>query len=92
MSEQVPGQEDGVADPSGGWAPPRDLLTVNKQVINRGLDLMGRSLLQETAVTQDVLGRLAPGAEEFWEVAARDGVKQAVAERDAPFADGDPIE
>jgi enoyl-CoA hydratase len=71
---------------------PRDLLTVNKQVINRGLDLMGRSLLQETAVTQDVLGRLAPGAEEFWEVAARDGVKQAVAERDAPFADGDPIE
>jgi len=71
---------------------PRDLLTVNKQVINRGLDLMGRSLLQETAVTQDVLGRLAPGAEEFWETAARDGVKRAVAERDAPFADGDPIE
>ena len=71
---------------------PRDLLTVNKHVINRGLDLMGRSLLQETAVTQDVLGRLAPGAEEFWETAARDGVKQAVAERDAPFADGDPIE
>jgi enoyl-CoA hydratase len=71
---------------------PRDLLTVNKHVINRGLDLMGRSLLQETAVTQDVLGRLAPGAEAFWETAARDGVKQAVAERDAPFADGDPIE
>jgi enoyl-CoA hydratase len=71
---------------------PRDLLTVNKHVINRGLDLMGRSLLQETAVTQDVLGRLAPGAEEFWETAARGGVKQAVAERDAPFADGDPIE
>jgi len=71
---------------------PRDLLTVNKHVINRGLDLMGRSLLQETAVTQDVLGRLAPGAEAFWETAARDGVKQAVAQRDAPFADGDPIE
>jgi enoyl-CoA hydratase len=71
---------------------PRDLLTVNKQVVNRGLDLMGRTLLQETAVTQDVLGRLAPGAEAFWETAAREGVKQAVAERDAPFADGDPIE
>jgi enoyl-CoA hydratase len=71
---------------------PRDLLTVNKHVINRGLDLMGRTLLQETAVTQDVLGRLAPGAEAFWETAAREGVKQAVAQRDAPFADGDPIE
>jgi enoyl-CoA hydratase len=71
---------------------PRDLLTVNKHVVNRGIDLMGRTLLQETAVTQDVLGRLAPGAEAFWETAARDGLKRAVAERDAPFADGDPIE
>jgi len=73
-------------------AIPRDLLTVNKHVVNRGIDLMGRTLLQETAVTQDVLGRLAPGAEAFWETAARDGLKRAVAERDAPFADGDPIE
>ena len=71
---------------------PRDLLTVNKHVVNRGLDLMGRTLLQETAVQQDVLGRLAPGAEAFWETAARKGVRQAVAERDEPFADGDPIE
>jgi enoyl-CoA hydratase/carnithine racemase len=73
-------------------AIPRDLLTVNKHVVNRGLDLMGRTLLQETAVMQDVLGRLAPGAEEFWETAARDGVREAVAQRDAPFAEGDPIE
>ena len=71
---------------------PRDLLTVNKHVVNRGLDLMGRTLLQETAVHQDVLGRLAPGTEAFWETAARKGVRQAVAERDEPFADGDPIE
>jgi len=73
-------------------AIPRDLLTVNKHVVNRGLDLMGRTLLQETAVHQDVLGRLAPGAEAFWETAASKGVRQAVAERDEPFADGDPIE
>jgi len=73
-------------------AIPRDLLTVNKHVVNRGLDLMGRTLLQETAVHQDVLGRLAPGAQAFWETAARKGVRQAVAERDEPFAEGDPIE
>lgn len=71
---------------------PRDLLTVNKHVVNRGLDLMGRTLLQETAVIQDVLGRSAPGAEAFWATAARKGVRQAVAERDEPFAAGDPIE
>jgi len=70
---------------------PRDLLTVNKHVVNRGLDLMGRTLLQETAVMQDAFGRLAPGAEAFWETAEREGVKEAVARRDAPFADGDPI-
>lgn len=73
-------------------AIPRDLLTVNKQVINRGLDLMGRTLLQETAVTGDILGREASETEQFVATAMREGLKQAFAERDAPFADGDPIE
>jgi enoyl-CoA hydratase len=71
---------------------PRDLLSVNKHVINRGLDLMGRTLLQETALMQDVFARQAAGTEGFAETAMRDGLKQAFAERDAPFADGDPIE
>lgn len=71
---------------------PRDLLSVNKQVINRGLDLMGRTLLQETALLQDVFARQAAGTEGFVETAMRDGLKQAFVERDAPFADGDPIE
>jgi enoyl-CoA hydratase len=69
----------------------RDLLAANKHVINRGLDLMGRTLLQETAATQDVLGRLAPGADAFWKTAMSKGVKDAIAERDAPFAADDPI-
>lgn len=69
----------------------RDLLAANKYVINRGLDLMGRTLLQEMAVMQDVLGRLAPGADTFLKTAMSKGVKQAIAERDAPFAAGDPI-
>lgn len=71
---------------------PRDLLTVNKHVINRGLDLMGRTLLQETALMQDLFARQASGTEEFVETAMRDGLKQAFLQRDAPFADGDPIE
>jgi len=71
---------------------PRDLLAVNKHVVNRGLDLMGRTLLQETAATQDVVARQARGTETFIETAMSKGFKQAVAERDAPFAAGDPIE
>jgi enoyl-CoA hydratase len=70
---------------------PRDLLALNKDVVNRGLDLMGRTLLQETAVTRDMLGRLAPGADVFMETAAREGVTEAIAQRDAPFKDEDPI-
>lgn len=70
---------------------PRDLLAANKSVVNRGLDLMGRTLLQEAALTQDVLARLAPGADTFWSTASRKGLRQAVAERDAPFAAEDPI-
>jgi enoyl-CoA hydratase len=86
LDEHVLGQAARIA------AIPRDLLTVNKQVINRGLDLMGRTLLQETAVMGDILGREASETEQFVETAMRDGLKAAFAERDAPFADGDPIE
>lgn len=71
---------------------PRDLLSVNKHVANRGLDLMGRTHLQETAAMQDVVARQARGTEAFIETAMSKGFKQAIAERDAPFADGDPIE
>ncbi len=70
---------------------PRDLLSVNKEVVNRALDLMGRTLLQETAATLDVMARMAGGTEKFVETAVEEGFKQAIAERDAPFADGDPI-
>jgi hypothetical protein len=61
-------------------------------VINRGLDLMGRTLLQDTAAAQDVLARDTPGADTFARTAKSKGVRQAIAERDAPFAAGDPIE
>lgn len=69
----------------------RDLLIGNKHVINRGMDLMGRALLQETAAVQGVLARLAPGADVFMKTAAAQGIKQAIAERDGPFAAEDPL-
>lgn len=70
---------------------PRDLLIANKRVVDRGLELMGRDALQSAAADLEVLSRRSPGAEEFWHVAAAHGVRAALAERDAPFAEGDPI-
>lgn len=70
---------------------PRDLLVGNKHVVNRGLDLMGRSLLQDATVAQDVLGRYSPGADAFLDTIAEHGLRQALIDRDAPFAAGDPI-
>ena len=72
-------------------AVTRDLLIGNKYVINKGLDLMGRATLQDIAATQDAVGHLAPGVAEFWSRAREQGLRAAFAERDAPFADGDPI-
>jgi enoyl-CoA hydratase len=70
---------------------PRDLLISNKDVVNRGLDLMGRDRLQATAADVEVLSRRSPGAGEFWREVTAHGVRRAVAERDAPFAEGDPV-
>jgi enoyl-CoA hydratase len=72
-------------------AVTRDLLIGNKYVVNKGLDLMGRATLQDIAATQDAVGHLAPGVAEFWAKAREQGLRAAFAERDTPFADGDPI-
>lgn len=69
----------------------RDLLVANKSVVDRGLDLMGRALLQDAAAAHDVLARFTPGADTFWKTAILRGVKEAIVERDAPFTAGDPI-
>lgn len=69
----------------------RDLLIANKNVVNRGLDLMGRALLQDAAATLETLGRLTQEADSFWRTVERNGVRRAVAERDTPFTAGDPI-
>lgn len=70
---------------------PRDLLVANKYVVDRGLDLMGRELLQDEAARQEALARTSPDTQAFWTAAAQRGVKRAVAERDGPFSPGDPI-
>lgn len=70
---------------------PRDLLVANKRIVDRGLELMGREALQSAAADLEVLSRRTPGADAFWLAAEAHGVRAALAERDAPFATGDPI-
>jgi enoyl-CoA hydratase len=72
------------------WVP-RDLLALNKRVVNRGLDLMGRTLLQETATEADMLGRFVPDSKSFTEAIAARGLREAIGERDARFKPEDPL-
>jgi enoyl-CoA hydratase len=63
----------------------KDLLTANKQIINKGLELMGRSLLQQIALEHDAMAHLAPEALEFNRIAQEQGLKAALEWRDGPF-------
>jgi enoyl-CoA hydratase len=62
-----------------------DLLVHNKRIVNLGVELMGRGALQMIAGMSDALGHLAPEASEFNARLRSDGVRAAVADRDAPF-------
>jgi enoyl-CoA hydratase len=65
----------------------RELLVANKRVINEGVELMGRSQLQRFAAMNDAVAHRAPAARAFTARAGEVGLKQAVQERDAPFAE-----
>jgi enoyl-CoA hydratase len=65
-----------------------DVLTVNKRVINVGLELMGARTLQRLALEYDVRGHNAAAAKAFFGTAAKEGLRRALKDRDAPFGDG----
>jgi enoyl-CoA hydratase len=64
------------------------LLAANKRVVNLGLELMGAGTLQRLAAENDARGHTARAARQMFKDLANKGVKQAVADRDAPFGDG----
>jgi enoyl-CoA hydratase len=65
----------------------RDLLAANKRVVNEGVELMGRSQLQRFAALNDAMAHRSKEARAFTARAGEVGLKQAVHERDAPFAE-----
>ncbi|MDG2005412.1 MAG: crotonase/enoyl-CoA hydratase family protein [Novosphingobium sp.] len=70
----------------------RDIAGINKYVINRGLELMGRGTLQNIAAPFDALANQAPEMEAFMKRAEEIGLGPAFKERDAPFKEGVPID
>jgi enoyl-CoA hydratase len=70
----------------------RDIVAINKHVLNRGIDLMGRALLQDIAAPMDSIANMAPEMAAFQAHAAEIGLAAAFKERDAPFAEGVPLD
>jgi enoyl-CoA hydratase len=64
------------------------LLAANKRIVNLGLELMGANTLQRLAAENDARGHTAPAARQMFADIGEKGIKQAVADRDAPFGDG----
>lgn len=66
---------------------PYGLLAVNKTIVNRTPEMMGRSLVQQLACEADAIGHLDPMVREFTEIANRDGFTAALDWRDRKFGD-----
>ena len=65
-----------------------DLLSANKRIINLGMELMGAQTLQRLAAENDARAHTAQAVRDSFKTIAEHGVREAVAQRDAPFGDG----
>ena len=65
-----------------------DLLSANKRIINLGMELMGAQTLQRLAAENDARAHTAQAVRDSFKPIAAPGVREAVAQREAPFGDG----
>jgi enoyl-CoA hydratase len=70
----------------------RDIVAINKHVLNRGIDLMGRALLQDISAPMDSIANMASEMAAFQTRAQEIGLAAAFRERDLPFAEGVPLD
>ena len=66
---------------------PWELLAANKSIVNKAMDLMGRTTLQQIAAETDAIAHQAPIVKEFSRMAREEGLKAALDWRDGPFRD-----
>ena len=64
------------------------LLAANKRIVNLGLELMGADTIQRLASENDARAHTAPAARQMFKDLAQKGIRESIAERDAPFGDG----
>lgn len=64
------------------------LLAANKRIVNLGMELMGANTLQRLAAQNDATAHTAPAARQMFKDLGTKGLREAVADRDAPFGDG----
>ena len=65
-----------------------ELLAANKRIVNLGLELMGADTLQRLASENDARAHTSPAARQMFKDLAANGIRETIAERDAPFGDG----
>jgi enoyl-CoA hydratase len=70
----------------------RDIVGVNKHVVNMALEMMGRTSLQGLSAPLDTIANQAPEHAAFMERSREIGLGPAFKERDAQFAGGGPID
>jgi enoyl-CoA hydratase len=66
-----------------------DLLSINKRMINLGMELMGARTLQRLAAEADARGHRSAAAREFTSSMHSQGVRYAIKARDAAFPDSE---
>ena len=76
---------DGLADKIAKI--PWEMLAANKSIVNKALDLMGRNMMQVIAAETDAVSHQSSIVREFNRISSEEGLKAALAWRDAPFQD-----
>ena len=66
---------------------PWEMLAANKSIVNKALDLMGRNMMQVIAAETDAVSHQSSIVKEFNRISSEEGLKAALAWRDAPFQD-----
>lgn len=64
---------------------PHDLVAANKSIVNKAVEFMGRTALQEAARETDAIGHLAEAAVEFGRIGREEGLRAALSWRDDKF-------
>jgi enoyl-CoA hydratase len=70
---------------------PPDLQAVNKSIVEKALDAMGRSLLQTLAIEADAIAHKTSTMKNFYAIGKSDGYKAALEAINTPYSTDSPI-